>query len=138
MANVGDIWYRFEQRSYSHAVDEWGDRFETRTELQLHRFKVLKVTPKGVWLNLNCFGNKRFVLFTSRKRFACATLAEAKESFRARKARQIRIHQGIADEAKWMINQMENGRAQVANRFAEEKSWPRYSDIDPKQTALLS
>jgi hypothetical protein len=53
---------------------------------------VAKRTPKGAWITDKFdFRKKRFVLDTGRKRFAYPTKEEAKESFLARKRRQLFI-----------------------------------------------
>ena len=60
--------------------------------LYVSRFRKIKDTPKGVWLEY--YDRQRFVLLTARKKFAHPTIEEAKESFRARKHRQISILRG--------------------------------------------
>lgn len=57
--------------------------------IYLEAYKVIKTTPKGVWIDMDGCGGKRFVLLDARKHFACPTKEEALISFRARKARQI-------------------------------------------------
>lgn len=83
--------YRFEVRRYcSCCVTEWGGEewHSTGPRLVIRCFRILKRTPKGAWI-ADCF-EKRFVLLTARKRFACPTRAEALESFIARKRAHIR------------------------------------------------
>lgn len=46
IANVGDVWFRYEQRTYG-SVDEFDILISTRHELELMEFKVAKVTPEG-------------------------------------------------------------------------------------------
>jgi len=76
-------------------ADENGFAFGTgRTCVELRTFVVAKVTPRGVRLTFNpssFAGWSRLVLNNSRKQFACPTKAEAFESFRQRKMRQIAI-----------------------------------------------
>lgn len=55
----------------------------------LHSFNVVRKTARGVWLDV--YGRDRFQLSDCRKRFACPTLAEALESFKARKRRQLKL-----------------------------------------------
>lgn len=57
-------------------------------KVELYKYGVIKRTPKGAWIN-SC--PKKFVLLTARKKFACNTVDEAKESFIARKNRQKKI-----------------------------------------------
>jgi hypothetical protein len=86
-----EYWYRFDTVHYS-SFDSDGDLVSVgcaRVEVELRRFPVLSHTPKGAWLELGC--DKRFVLTNSRKRYACPTIEEAVESFKARKQAQIRI-----------------------------------------------
>jgi hypothetical protein len=82
-------WYRVESRSVSD-IDWEGEPAGSHMEISLCKLEVLKNTPKGVWLK-QFMRDKKFVLREAHKRFACPTIAEAFESFRARRARQIRI-----------------------------------------------
>lgn len=95
-----EVWYRYVNGRYAPPLDEF-ERPCGRGEAYLHllEFAVLRHTPCGVWLSsAGEFGLPRFVLRSSRKRFACPTKEEAVESFRARKAKEIRILRGkIAD-----------------------------------------
>lgn len=114
LPQVGDLWYRFENQRYAPPVDEWGDPiWGARGEHKVHRrvFKVVGVTPKGVWLTFT-YGkdhfafderDKRFVLLEARKRYACPTIEEAKESFIARKTRQARIYRARMEDAEEAI-----------------------------------
>ena len=71
------------------------------------KFQVLRRTERGVWLVTGEFGRPRFVLDRAIKRFACPTIEEALESFRARKIKQAAIHRALA------------ARAELAVRLAE-------------------
>jgi hypothetical protein len=62
---------------------------EDRLSLVLNKFPIRKQTPCGVQIDV--FGRRRFVNLGSKKRYACPTEAEALESYRARKRRQIGI-----------------------------------------------
>jgi hypothetical protein len=95
-----EYWYRYDDIVYSNGFDEWGDSIISdymRVEVDLKRFPVTKRTPKGVWLDYT-----RFVLNSSRKRYACPTIEEARESYIARKNAQIRI-------LKAQLNRAESG-----------------------------
>lgn len=83
-------WFRFEDRRYS-TVDEFDNHCGSYVDVILMEFVVDRHTPKGVWLR-TFMGSRRFVLSSARKRFACPTIEEAAESFRARKAAQLRIY----------------------------------------------
>jgi hypothetical protein len=92
---VAEIWYRYEDIVYASLYDDGPGRLV----VELREYEVLRHTPKGVWLTLG-FGDKRFVLRGARKRFACPTKLEARESFIARKTRQMKIHLACAARAK--------------------------------------
>ena len=98
----GEVWYRYEDRRYAEPVDEWGDSYGTgRLEVNLIKIPVRKHTPKGVWLGWSAPG--RFVLTSARKRYACPTAEEAKESFIARKKRQASIYRARLRDAEEAI-----------------------------------
>lgn len=87
-------WYRITETTYSAGSDDWGDPLPggpTRTSLEAYR--VIKETPKGVWIDApsNDWRDRRFVNKGARKRFACPTVEEAIASYKARKRRQIAI-----------------------------------------------
>lgn len=83
-------WYRVEDGRYAPPLNDWGDPVgHGRPYLSILDFPVLAHTPKGVWLE--AYGARRFVLLESHKRFACPTIDEAVESWRARKRRQATI-----------------------------------------------
>lgn len=95
-------WYRVEDITYAPPLDEFENPIGSgRTEVVMRRYEVIKVTPKGV--RLRDFGSLngltpsfkdapgKFVLRDARKRWACPTPEEAKESYIARKNKLIRI-----------------------------------------------
>ena len=86
-----DFWYRYYEVWYSPGSDESGDPLPGRGEMKIHleEWQVVKHTPKGVWLSL--YGDRKFVLKSAAKRYACPTKKEALQSLVARKTRQIRI-----------------------------------------------
>ena len=82
--------YRYEDYLVSAGVDEFDNPLgPPSVKVSLRKFSVIKKTPKGVWIDI--FLGKRFVLSSARKRYACQTVEEAKDSFIARKNRQIHI-----------------------------------------------
>jgi hypothetical protein len=84
------VWYRVQDGRYAPASDEWGHPVGRGCAfVHVLEFPVLRETEKGVWLDAH--GGRRFVLRDARKRFACPTPAEAWESWRARKRKQLRI-----------------------------------------------
>ena len=85
-----EYYYRLDNFLVSAGVDEWDNSLGAPpVHVCVFRYPVLSRTSKGVWIEYH--GTQRFVLNESRKRFACSTLEQAKESFLARKARQKQI-----------------------------------------------
>ncbi len=99
------VLYRYQDVRYAAPLDEFDNpcRLGGTVEVELSYFAIEKRTPKGAWVRL-CFYNKqtrqlsdwrcterRFVLLTAHKKFACETKAEAMTSFLARKKRQLQI-----------------------------------------------
>lgn len=86
------VYYRIEDHLESAGVDEFDNPLgPPRVRVCILKFEVDKLTPKGVWISRGFMG-RRFVLKSARKRYACPTLAEALESFVARKRKQINIY----------------------------------------------
>jgi hypothetical protein len=86
-----EYWYRLENTVYAPTLDEF-DRPNRDRSMTIHvrRFKVISRTPKSVLIDEG-FGSYRRVYRDARKRYACPTIAEAVDSFVARKARQESI-----------------------------------------------
>lgn len=101
-----DYLYRYEDKRYAPTLDEF-DRVVGRGSMHivLRKFPVLKRTPKGVWIDV--WGTKKFVLESARKRYATASLTSAKESFIARKERQLGIHESRAACAREALRKAE-------------------------------
>lgn len=89
-----EVWYRYDNYTTASA-DKHGKILSTQVHIHCTDYRVIKTTPKGVWLGDEWLGHvtgpKRFVLRDARKRFACPTKKEALESFLARKKRQRSI-----------------------------------------------
>ena len=82
-----------------HRFHDYGYGGERR-EVVHHKYRVTKRTPQGAWIMLTEWGHeKRFVLLTARKQFACETEKEAMNSFIRRKTIQAGIYQMRADAA---------------------------------------
>jgi hypothetical protein len=79
--------YRFEEMSYAPV----GDDYESRMDVHLRKYEILKFTPKGFCISNWSKSGKRFILNTSRKKYAHITIEDAKTSFIARKNRQYNI-----------------------------------------------
>ena len=87
-------WYRYTNVPYVAELYENGFRHNSvgETPLLIHRYSVVKVTPKGVWLaGATIAKGRRFVLRHARKQFACPTKAQALESFLARKGHHANL-----------------------------------------------
>ena len=108
-----EVWYRFHdfREADWYPFDDDPPR-TSHAAVRLEKFAVLKHTPKGVWLvrKIGDFigSDKRFVLKAANKRFACPTIEEAKESFFARKNRQIRILKKQIEHAQSAISLVEH------------------------------
>lgn len=89
MNQVGDMLFRYEE---VHV-------FEGIVEVKLRQYAVIKRTPKGCRVSLG-YGVYRLVLDSARKRFAHETVEAARESFVARKRRQIRIYEARIQSAR--------------------------------------
>ena len=86
-----ELMYRYEDVRYAAMLDEWENPIGvSRPELRLLTYPIKSRTPKGVWLDMG-FGDRKFILLTARKRYACPTKEEALASFVARKERQADI-----------------------------------------------
>lgn len=106
---MSEVLYRYEDVQYAALADEFGEsRGVGYLDIQLHEFRVVKRTPKGVWVQYSYGGSyKRFVLMSGRKRFAWPSIEEAAASFRARKRRQVsilRAQLGRAERALEIFN----------------------------------
>jgi hypothetical protein len=100
-------WFRYHDEHYAAALDEYENPIGAgRIGVVLWRIPLIKETPKGVWIGYSpC--TKRFVLKAAHKRYACSTEQEAKESFIARKKRQISILKARLRDAEEALKLME-------------------------------
>ena len=69
-------------------------------------FRVVKHTPKGVWISLGYMEKDKFILNGARKRWAYPSKVEALESFRMRKLRQIEHCRDTENRAKLALTKM--------------------------------
>lgn len=90
-------------------------RYENRLDVVLlEEYPIVKRTPCGAWINV--YGKQRFVLekdslnCQTRKRFAYATVEEARVSFFARKRRQLLILRAQLESVEGAIKALEEGR----------------------------
>lgn len=102
-----ECYYRYTDRLVSQGYTDQFDNYTSTgsaLEVGLEAWEVEKHTPKGV--RLSC---KTLVLHKSYKKFACATLEEARASYIARKRRQYNIHSTRAAQAKVCLDAAERG-----------------------------
>lgn len=69
-------------------------KYRDKTELYCHTYPIVKVTPKGNWIEvfgLGLKGDRKFVNSNTRKQWASLTEKQALIAFYYRKIRQIRI-----------------------------------------------
>lgn len=112
MLRQEEFWYRFEDVQYAASLNEYDEPCGPgRLAVELRKYKVLRSTPKGVWLDV--YTVQRFVLKDANKRFACPTEAEAMDSFIARKKAQLRILNAQGDRVAIALV--------VAHRLIEER-----------------
>lgn len=108
MAEVGDTWHRFEDY-WTVSCDEWDNPYPAQLHIRHRKMRVVKVTKKGVWIKLyDLFSELRFVLNDSKKRFAHATIEEAKASFIYRKSLHIKLLEARIGRATAAINRIDN------------------------------
>lgn len=95
-----EIWFRIESMRFAPPLNEFDEPMgKGRLVLSIYRYRVVRHTPKGVWLDVAV--GERWVRKEGHKRFACPTAIEAIESFRARKNRQIKIlHAQLRDASE--------------------------------------
>ena len=100
-----EYWFRYEDGLEAAYLDDTDRPQRGAVKVYVRKLKVLRYTPKGVWLYGIQYSreNPRFVLRGAKKRYACPTEQEAKESFVARKARQAGIYQKRAEDADTAI-----------------------------------
>lgn len=97
-----ESYYRIYDQSWAAPLDEYDNPIPGggRITLEVMTIPILKHTPKGVWIGYTEDG-KRFVRNEGKKKFACATMKEALESFIARKKRQYIIYSSRANVAQY-------------------------------------
>lgn len=97
MTEVGDTWYRYEDRHYAPIANADGDFADGPGSVRVEEVRavVSRVTPCGVWLEWVGWVKKD----ATRRRF-CPTREEAMESFLARKSRQAGILRRRAADAE--------------------------------------
>jgi len=108
--------YRYE--SYRNvSCDEYDTVYRGSMKMKLYTYNIIKETKCGCWIFTGYHlvnrileskdvskEYQKFVNLTCNKKFACRTIEDAKESFIARKKRQIRILTSQLDDAKEALN----------------------------------
>lgn len=90
MSDEPEYWWRAEDRRYAN-YDPWEEYEQpsgSHLKIEIHRYEVLRHTPKGVWLHIG-FGSKCFVRGTDIKQFAVPTKELALQDLIARKKRHV-------------------------------------------------
>ena len=101
--------YRYEDQTYSLGVDQFDDPLPGyNLKLELRSFKVLRETPKGVWIEAYSVNGERFVKLGTRKQYAHLTKEDAKTSYLFRKRKQIMILSGQLEKAERALQLGEN------------------------------
>jgi len=92
---TNDIAYRYSDFSYAPPLNEFDEPCGiSRSAIQVEKYRIIKYTPKGIWIEyISSFNDKKFILLSARKQFACLTKAAALISFKTRKTRQQSILQ---------------------------------------------
>lgn len=102
---MNEVWYRVEFHHYAPLCDEFDNPVGSGTrKIEVYEYKVLKKTPKGVWIN--CCLSRRFVLNGSKRQFASPTKELAYEKFRKRKERHLEILMGQVRDVEWALSQI--------------------------------
>lgn len=116
-------WYRLEDRLVSTGEDS-----PSAVEVTMFKLLVVRETPKGVRLVGLQYGwdKPRFVAHDSKKKFACATVAEAVEGFKKRKERQARILSAQVTNAN---------KAYDIARFGRYRTMPDWFHPKPQEAA---
>lgn len=102
-----EFWHRIDLVRYAAPLDEF-ERPSGPSTIQLihQQYPVVKTTAKGVRLDLG-LGYLRLVLKDSKRQFASPTFEQAKEKFRKRKERQLKILREQMDGIKTALAQLE-------------------------------
>lgn len=85
-----EYWYRVDHY-HGASFDSDGDWQRSYDTCKIQKFKVISHTPKGVWLDV--YGEKKFVLGTSRKQYAVPTEELAYLDFLYRSNRYVNMMQ---------------------------------------------
>lgn len=109
------IYYRIIERRNVSFDPDTEESYYWGTDVDVLKFEMIKKTPKGAWIKTDSWKGRAFVLDGVGKRYAHTTLEAAEESFRRRKARQIKIYEAKIRSAKDALASLEKA---VAKRKA--------------------
>ena len=101
-----EFWFRYNDAT------SW---FDNEPDYQLDRFPVLRKTPRGVWLSN--YGEEKFCLNDSRRRFAYPTVELAFDSYQHRKAKQQFYLERDLTKVTKMLARMKREGAKTENGF---------------------
>jgi hypothetical protein len=92
----------------------------------IERCRVIRHTPKGVWLD-TWLGRPRFVRYDTRKKYAHPTMEDAIVAFRRRKQRQVEI---LAAQHYRAVDQLR--RCDMPGAFVEKNFFDAFADaVEP-------
>lgn len=102
--------YRIDGIQYAAPLDEFENSCRKgRIELFERKFEIAKRTPCGAWIFIHGWNDeKKFVNLKATKKYACETIEDAKQSFIARKKRQIRILTARLNDANYFLTIAQN------------------------------
>lgn len=114
---MSEVFYRYYEVRYSLGVDEWGDPLPGvgRIAIELMEIPVIKRTPCGAWIGYGEY-DKKFVNLNWNKRYALPTIEEARQSYIARKKREIALMEGRASLARRALEVAKSGWASEAKK----------------------
>lgn len=128
MPSVGDLWYRVEGKRYSTVVDADLELYASKLVMLVLVFKVIKVTPKGVWVATHIpasscitgteitFHDQRFIKLKSVRKFAHPSKIDAYSSYVHRKKRQIHILTQQLSDAQVQMHEAEQALLKLSTK----------------------
>jgi len=131
MADAPTSYFRYDEVLIGEGyTDQCGEYVRTgsRVKLQLHEYRVLKETPRGVRIDDYSDGG-RFISRDWHKQWACPTVEEARQSYIARKRRQVRILEARLATAREAMGLAELGHCPTeVGWLVPRPPWARGSD----------
>ena len=113
----GETWWSAEDKRYAN-YDPWAE-FEqppgSHLVIHLWPHRVIKHTPKGVWLTDEPFGLQRFLCHNWYKQWASPTQKEALQHLIARKQKHVRMSEARLARAQEHLRATEHFHEEMAN-----------------------